>query len=673
MNNIPYENASTDENSGFSPTVAVLTVGPPDAGARPMFMKTKTGNIVTHKIALTSGSLCTLSGRTECRYRRSVPKDYGVKGDQFFIFFIQRTPDSSILSELMKIPIQHNGSPKSSICKNSSIYEIQEITKPLSVSDPESQRITDDQHVVSDNSATQNILKTPPTVKRTVPEPLQFVDAMDFEVDGGLLLAESLGTAVDNMDSETLTRELIRNHTSIAGNEDQKKARLQQRLSMTIGELTSTAANNSVNVAHLLSPTESVENFRQDLERVSNSQACIENTLTKVIESIVNIREDVTGIRANNVVLKDELSKPPPSQKTLPGIKELSHQVAECAAKIQQLNENIAAVREDLASVKDSVATPSTSTQDSLKDLHVWHNSAFSDEDSQRIKTVYDHILKYQKTADNIMYIKHATCQTEDDIDKQTMSLIPNEQQMEVEHTQSSEIPPEEQRQSRSVNRPSTFDWPDAMHLSLKTAVLSAKPIRVCLISDSIMRHITEFSFTSSQYRVHFDRIDRSNTEALGQERLRNTIKRKKPHVVIIHLGINDIQMGTPVGSIMNNIANFERFLEIERPTTKIIFSKPVLNGKLYQDRAVLDLRKSLERYRNTHDSSRKTVDQRLFTQKNDNFIIQASEEEACQVMRYHNQQDLLHLSQKGKDSIVCNVRHSLHSIFMEYVFNSFR
>ena len=518
--NIPYENASTDENSGFSPTVAVLTVGPPDAGARPMFMKTKTGNIVTHKIALTSGSLCTLSGRTECRYRRSVPKDYGVKGDQFFIFFIQRTPDSSILSELMKIPIQHNGSPKSSICKNSSIYKIQENTKPLPVSDPESQRITDDQHVVSDNSATQNILKTPPTVKRTVPEPLQFVDAMDFEVDGGLLLAESLGTAVDNMDSETLTRELIRNHTSIAGNEDQKKARLQQRLSMTIGELTSTAANNSVNVAHLLSPTESVENFRQDLERVSNSQACIENTLTKVIESIVNIREDVTGIRANNVVLKDELSKPPPSQMTLPGIKELSHQVAECAAKIQQLNENIAAVREDLASVQDSVATLSTSTQDSLKDLHVWHNSAFSDEDSQRIKTVYDHILKYQDTADNIMYIKHATCQTEDDIDKQTMSLIPNEQEMEVEHTQSSEIPPEEQRQSRSVNRPSTFDWPDAMHLSLKTAVLSAKPIRVCLISDSIMRHNTVFDAVDMEnFEKFFTKLYTNDHQTITTER----------------------------------------------------------------------------------------------------------------------------------------------------------
>ena len=103
-----------------------------------------------------------------------------------------------------------------------------------------------------------------------------------------------------------MTRELIRNHTSIAGNEDQKKARLQQRLSMTIEEHTSTAANNSVNVAHLLSPTESVENFRQDLERVSNSQACIENTL---VESTVNIREDISGIRANNVVLKDELSK----------------------------------------------------------------------------------------------------------------------------------------------------------------------------------------------------------------------------------------------------------------------------------------------------------------------------------------------------------------------------
>ena len=91
---------------------------------------------------------------------------------------------------------------------------------------------------------------------------------MDFEVDGGLLLAESLGTAANNMDSETLTIELIRNYTSIAGNEDQKKA---------------------------------------------------------------------------------------------------------SAAKIQQLNENIAAVRQDLTSVQDSVATYtlSATTQDSLNDLQV--------------------------------------------------------------------------------------------------------------------------------------------------------------------------------------------------------------------------------------------------------------------------------------------------------------
>ena len=671
---IPYESAFKDELSGFSPTVAVLCVGQPDTGARPMFMKTKTGSIVTHKIALASGSLCTLSGRTECRYRRSIPKDYGVKGDQFFLFFIQRTPDSSILCELMKIPIQSDSCPKQSNpkTKDSLLSDIPAKTELSPDSLLEPQKTTEDH---SCNTVMEQILKTPPTVKRVVPEgiaePFTFLDAMDFEVNGGLLLAESLGTAVNNMDGETLTRELIRNHTSIAGTEEQKKTRLQQKLSMTIGELTTTAANNSVNMTQLLSPTESVQTLRQDLERVSNSQVCIENTLTDVIDTIVNIREDISGIRTDNSVLKEELSNPPPCPNSSAGNKDLAHKISECTNKIKQLNENIAAIREDIAEVQDTVTTLSASTQESLKDWQAWHNSAFSDEDSQRIKTVYDHILKYQDTPDSIMYIQHRSCQTDAHIDIQTTAQVDEEQSPEVEQVQIRETPPEQQ--TASVSEPTTFDWPEPMYLSLKTALLSNKPIRVCLITDSIMRHITETNLLFRQYRVHLDRMDRNNTEALARRELRDTIKKKKPHLLFIHLGINDIHMGTSVSEIMENIANFESFLEAECPDTKVIFSKPLLNGKLHHDRAVLDLRKSLERHKNTHDSNRDIVNQRLFTQDNDNFMVQTSDDEACQKMRYYNQDDLLHLSKKGRDTMVCIVRDSLHKIFRRYVHNSLR
>ena len=103
--------------------------------------------------------------------------------------------------------------------------------------------------------------------------------------------------------------------------------------------------------------------------------------------------------------------------------------------------------------------------------------------------------------------------------------LIPNEQIIELELTQSSEIPPDEHRQSRNFSRPSTFDWQDAMHSSLKTAVLSAKPIRVCLISDSVMRHITEFSrvntmFTAIELTGATPRhLDRRDSETLSRRR----------------------------------------------------------------------------------------------------------------------------------------------------------
>ena len=73
---ISYVNASNDETSGFSPVVAVLTLGLserhdatdfPTAG-RTMFTKTMAGNTVTHKVALYSDSLCILmGGRTESR------------------------------------------------------------------------------------------------------------------------------------------------------------------------------------------------------------------------------------------------------------------------------------------------------------------------------------------------------------------------------------------------------------------------------------------------------------------------------------------------------------------------------------------------------------------------------------------------------------------------------
>ena len=675
-NNIAYESAMIDEKSAFSPTVAMLSIGPPEAGARPMFMKTKTGNIVTHKIALTSGSLCTLSGRTECRYRRSIPKDYGTKGDQFFIFFVQRTPDSSILQELLKISLpsepkvetaQKNIDQNFQDCENLTTkivphhHAIEQVTSE-EISLPSIPCVSEDSTKTSTlDNAKEHVLITPPTVKRVLPDPITFLDAMDYEVSGGLLLAESLGNVINIMDDNTLTTELIRNHTSIAGSEEQKKRRLQQKLSMSIGELTSSAANNSVNMSQLLSPTENMETFRQDLERVSNSQTCIENTLTHVVESIVNIKEDVSCIRADNFLLKTEnsTSKKSPQVRS-PSTKEMTSKISECLTKIQQLNENIAATREDLASVQDDVVKLSSSTHDSLKDMQSWHNSAFSDEDSRMIKSIYDYVMADMDPPKMSIYT-HSGTQTEES----HMTTIRYEDAPATAAEETSNTI------QTATAEATTFSWPDPMHLSLKTAVLNNKPIKVCLITDSIMRHINEFSLIFRQCCVHFNRIDRNNSEALGLDRLRSYIRKQKPHIVYVHLGINDIHNGTPVSRIMENFADFERFLSEECTGTKVIFSKPLLNGKVYQDRPILDLRRSLDLYRNTHERNREVINQRIHLQSNDNFILSPPGENASQNLRYFAENDLLHLSKKGKDTMVCNMRDSLHKIFREIILKS--
>ena len=130
------------------------------------------------------------------------------------------------------------------------------------------------------------------------------------------------------------------------------------------------------------------------------------------------------------------------------------------------------------------------------------------------------------------MNITHATCQPEDGVDKQ--SVLDTQRADNWTGTYSEQWDPTRRTQSRSVNRPSTFDWSDAMHSSLKTAVLSAKPIRVCLISDSFMRHITEFSrvntmFTAIELTGATPRhLDRRDSETLSRRRNPSIANRKQ-------------------------------------------------------------------------------------------------------------------------------------------------
>ena len=160
--NTPYGNTSQD-NSNFSPAVAVLALGLKEP--RPMFIKTQAGSQVTHKVALMSGTLCVLSGNTELRYKRSIPKGWGKEEEQYFLVFEQKTPTEtdSTFNVLQK-------NPQPDITLEQAEEVICKETLPL--------------------------LKTPPTVVRVT----SAAENLDYEANGGLLLASTISAVVGKMD-----------------------------------------------------------------------------------------------------------------------------------------------------------------------------------------------------------------------------------------------------------------------------------------------------------------------------------------------------------------------------------------------------------------------------------------------------------------------------------------
>ena len=683
---IPYENASLSENSSFSPVVAVLTLGLGHKTSRPIYMKTTPGNMVTHKIALTNGSLCVFSGRTEVRYRHSLPKDFGQDEEQYFIFFVQRTPDSSILSELLKIEIP----PKSEFEKSAtSPPETKHRSLNSSAKGEEVDNDNDSTKMsqvpivpdfkshytfTTDNNVTSVHLTTPPTVKRVVdmkhgPDDINFKDAMDFELSGGLILAESLASAIDHMDVKTLDKELVRNQTSIAGSTQQKQKRLKHRLSMNIGEITSAAQNASINLPKFESPGEdNIGTIRNELEAVTNSQTCIENTLKLVVDSIVNIDKSVTDIQAEKK--ESELTKTSPLPIKKDDLRNVQNSLKEVTEKVEGLTRHIQISQEDLVNMSEEIVLLKESTvkmvTETLEEMQGWHTSVFSDESHEKIKEIHDWVcLQVQRSTSTISPEGEQIISDSSQSEEATLSNMATiEEEVQVPPV----AHPQEAKTVPWTVTPTAFTWPDRIQrYSLKTSVLSRQQIDVCLITDSIMRHVNDIDLVHSQHRLRLQRIDRSGTSALSQNKLKKFVVENSPHIIYLHLGINDVHKGMSCDETMENIAKFDAHMYDLSKHTKIVFSAPLLNGQSHHDRAVLRIREAMVRYIDRHEMSSNPEYRRMYLQDNSNLLVK-DQSETTQNKVYFKEEDPVHLSARGKRSIICNMRHSLHLILREFL-----
>ena len=703
-----YENADPDGTSGaFSPIVAIHAIGP--NLHRPMFLRTKAGSVITHKISLRSGSLCVMSGRSEVRYKRAIPKDFGEEGEQYFIIMVQKKPGDSILDELKKIPIPSGRAIKSTSAQNSAPAD--KLTDTLDQEEPKTTEITElqdkqvNESTSANNTATSPVFTTPPTVVRRGSmifesgKPM-FKDMPQYESAGGLLLTETVGAAVDRMDDATVTTELMRSGCPLDGSLEDKRRRLQNKICLSLGEMSMSAANMNHSINLLKNASPECDNTTTGLlhgelenlnETFTNSQKCIEDTLKMVVDNIVEMKSEIATVKRDSMATtnnspnhiasdlireeEDEIGKSLCATRSQ--IRSLSNEVNLCSEKIGDLMDALDNMKNDFRSTSEEINEMKENAVDILRratdDMQTYTTSFFADESRNQIKEIHDIVIEAYRTLpdDGIDQQEHAVdsdrfLDHDEEEEDQEDEAEEAETVLENEETPAGdeEEPPE--RETGQV-RSSGFNFPNRLSPTLQKVIRSNQRIDVWLITDSIMRHITEDDMNfGEKYRVSFTRIDRTSTKALAHEKLLQLISAKKPHLIYVHLGINDVQQGEDPMAAVRNLESFDKRVKEISPGTHIILSSPLLNGKSYHTRNIYAIRRSLMLYLHKQEVNSDYRQSRLKIQPNAHFLLDAALDKRRQNPRYFLNNDPLHLSPLGRSAIISTMRDTLYSIFKQ-------
>ena len=183
------------------------------------------------------------------------------------------------------------------------------------------------------------------------------------------------------------------------------------------------------------------------------------------------------------------------------------------------------------------------------------------------------------------------------------------------------------------------------------------------LITDSIMRHISDDSLgVNHDLRI----INKSYALQLSEGRLRESLKRMKPDFVYVHLGINDVFQGLPAKQIISYICEFTLFTDEELPNTKVILSLPLPTNNTAECRVIKELRSLMFHWISNCDTNIELEKRQVIFNSNSNFERLSDERSRdppiLQVDGLFSR-DGIHLSYKGKTTILANFRHAIHDL----------
>ena len=182
---------------------------------------------------------------------------------------------------------------------------------------------------------------------------------------------------------------------------------------------------------------------------------------------------------------------------------------------------------------------------------------------------------------------------------------------------------------------------------------------RTVLITDSIMRHVKDEN--NALGIGHTVQLSHKTTmKQLKDQRILNQLTSNPPDYLYIHLGINDIHQHDSALNITHYLYDFLKS-SLNFPNTTIIISFPLQNGKPTQHEQISLLRQHLTNLLRNFRALPE-FHSRLYWNYNSNMHDRRTGRYQDKNM-FNFPDDKLHLSDKGKHTILGNFRHVIHDL----------
>ena len=101
-------------------------------------------------------------------------------------------------------------------------------------------------------------------------------------------------------------------------------------------------------------------------------------------------------------------------------------------------------------------------------------------------------------------------------------------------------------------------------------------------------------------------------------------------------------------------------------PETRIVFSLPLANGKQHHERLIAQLRSSISLYVNQGPSS--SDKHKIHLQPNNSMMLVDENQEMQQKSIFFQNNDRVHLTERGKSAMLHSLRGMLHRIFKSMI-----